>query len=60
MHIGKYNKIILDQIISMGIKRTITLKKKVIESIEKVAKSQNRNFSNIIETMCIWYLENKK
>lgn len=40
-------------------KKTITMRKEVIEAIEKVAKLENRNFSNMMETMCLKYLEDK-
>jgi predicted CopG family antitoxin len=43
----------------MTLKKTITIRKDVIEAIEKVAKIENRNFSNMMETMALEYLKNK-
>ena len=42
----------------MTSKKTITIKKEVMEKIELQAKKENRNFSNMIETMCLYYLQN--
>jgi len=36
-------------------KKTITMSDEIISYIENVAKNENRNFSNMVETMCIEY-----
>lgn len=41
------------------LKRTITMKKETIEAVEKVAKLENRKFSNMVETMVLKYLKEK-
>ena len=37
-------------------KRTITLKTQIMDVIDEKAKDENRNFSNMVETMLINYL----
>ncbi len=44
----------------MTSKKTITLKKQLINRLEKQAKLENRNFSNLMETIAIWYLKTKE
>lgn len=38
-------------------KRTITLKSQIMEVIDERAKNENRNFSNMVETMLIKHLK---
>lgn len=39
-------------------KKTITLRKEIVEKLEKQAEQENRNFSNMMETAAIRYLNN--
>jgi len=41
-------------------KITASMKVKVIEALTDQAEQQNRTLSNMIETACIWYLDNLK
>jgi predicted CopG family antitoxin len=43
----------------MTIKKTITLKSDLIKKLEKIALTENRSFSNLMETISIWYLKRK-
>lgn len=40
-----------------GIIKTIRLKGEVVEAVKKIAISENRNFSNMIETILMAYLK---
>ena len=41
-------------------KKTITLRVEIVEKLERQAKEENRNFSNMIETAAINYLKKQK
>lgn len=38
-------------------KKTITLRSEIVEKLEKQAVEENRNFSNMMETVAINYLK---
>ena len=38
-------------------KKTITLRSEVVERLERIAHEENRNFSNMLETVAIDYLK---
>ncbi len=42
----------------MKIHRTLRLNKDLIEKLENLAKEENRNFSNLVETILNNYLNN--
>jgi len=39
-------------------KKTITLRTEIVERLQKQAQEENRNFSNMVETAAIKYLNN--
>ena len=39
------------------LKRTITLREKIMKTIDQQAKEENRNFSNMVETILLKHLE---
>ncbi|KJD36836.1 hypothetical protein PW52_04175 [Tamlana sedimentorum] len=38
-------------------KKTITLRSEIVERLERIAQEENRNFSNMMETVAINYLK---
>lgn len=40
-----------EEVNSMKIQKTITIDGKLVEAIEKMAKEENRNFSNMVEVI---------
>jgi hypothetical protein len=40
-------------------KKTVTMRSQVIERLEQVAREENRNFSNMVETAALSYLKDK-
>lgn len=40
--------------------KTVRLDKDVVQDIDKLAKEENRNFNNSVETLLKWALANRK
>lgn len=38
-------------------KKTVTMQKDIVKELRRVAKEENRNFSNMVETAALTYLK---
>lgn len=39
--------------------KTITLQQSIVDKVEEIAKNENRNFSNMVETILLKYVPNE-